>query len=58
MGGSLNNLAALYRDQGNYADDGIHPSASGHREAAAVFGPPIEAAVRRLATETANEEQR
>lgn len=29
-------------DLSNYAEDGLHPSPAGHREAAAVFGPVIQ----------------
>ncbi len=42
---------------GNYADDGIHPSASGHEEAARTLGPALADAIRRHDTPT-TEEQR
>ena len=38
-------------DRSNYAADGIHPSAAGHRAAAAVLGPAIEQLIERRSSE-------
>ncbi len=43
---------------GNYADDGIHPSPLGHREAARTLAPAIDGATRRARIPTTNEEKR
>jgi lysophospholipase L1-like esterase len=44
-------------ERANYAADGIHPSASGHRAAAEVLGAAIESAIRGTATATATDKE-